>query len=415
MTLTDRSNPSRPGPGGRGGEVSETPEASSYRPMLVGAATALGSLILVLGPSLLAVAVEPRATGSVADAVPVGAALWLLAGGAHLTAAGSTVSVVPLLGVVVLVLVARAGARRGVTATDLEAAYSLGLLPRGLGVALLGWWAGYALVTAAAAALAARGPLVPAPESLFLPAVVVPIAGAALVVHRLIRDDPGVAGPALRRRVLPDVVRRALRPGLAGAGLLLGLGVTLVVATVVVGHDRVLAVHTALDAGPAGSFGLVSAQLAALPNLGLWAVSFLAGPGFQVVDGATVSWAGAESGLLPMVPVLAALPQPGPLPWVVPLVSILVVLGAGAWVGRRTLGTLARLSRMRSKLLATVTACATTAGTLGLLDLLAGGAVGRFRLAEIGPDAGALTGILFLELLAGAMLVVLRDAWQLRR
>ncbi|MGL4176930.1 MAG: cell division protein PerM [Dermatophilaceae bacterium] len=415
MTLTDRSNPPRPSSGGRDGEASETPETSSYRPMLVGAATALVSLLLVLGPAVLAVAIEPRATGPATEAAPVGAGLWLLAGGAHRAAAGGTVSVVPLLGVVVLVLVARAGARRGVVKADVGGAYSLGLVPRGLGVALLGWWAGYALVTAAVAVLAARGPLVPAAESLLLPAVAVPIAGAALVVRRLVRDDPGVAGPALRRQVLPDVVRRALRPGLAGAGLLLGAGGVLVVATVAGGHDRVLAVHTALDAGPAGSLGLVSAQLAALPNLGLWAVSFLAGPGFQVVDGATVSWAGAESGLLPMVPVLAALPQPGPMPWVVPPVSILVVLGAGAWVGRRALGTLARLSRMRSKLFATATACATTAGALGLLDLLAGGAIGRFRLAEIGPDAGALTGILFLELLAGAMLVVVRDVWRLRR
>ncbi|MGL5818650.1 MAG: cell division protein PerM [Phycicoccus sp.] len=414
MTLTDRSHPTSPGSRGPGRETSETPETSSYRPMLIGVATALGSLLLVVGPSLLLVAVEPRATGSAVDAVPVGAALWLLAGGAALTADGGTVSVVPLLGVAVLVLVARAGARRGVAEADVAGSYSFGLLPRGLGVALFGWWAGYALVAGAAAVLAARGPLVPALPSLLLPAVLVPVAGAALVVSRLVRHDPGVAGPALRRRVLPDVVRRALRPGLAGAGLLLGLGLLLVVATVAAGHDRVLAVHTALDAGPAGSLGLVLAQLSALPNLGLWAVSFLAGPGFQVVDGATVSWAGVESGLLPMVPVLAALPRPGPLPWVVPLLSFLLVVGAGAWIGRRVLGTLARLSRMRSKLVAAVTACATTAATLGLLDLLAGGAVGRFRLAEIGPHAGALAGFLFLELLAGAVLVVVRDAWRLR-
>ncbi|MGL4745933.1 MAG: cell division protein PerM, partial [Dermatophilaceae bacterium] len=205
-----------------------------------------------------------------------------------------------------------------------------------------------------------------------------------------------------------------LRPGLAGAGLLLGLGLVLVLAAVLLGRDRVWAVHTALDAGTAGSVGLVLAQVCALPNLGLWSVSFLAGPGFQVVDGATVSWAGAESGLLPMVPVLAALPQPGPLPWIVTPLSLLAVSGAGAWVARQTLGTLARLSRMRSKLTAVVASCATTAITVGLLDLGGGGAAGRFRLAEIGPDAGMLTGVLFVELLAGGVVVLARDAWRLR-
>ncbi|MGL5866183.1 MAG: cell division protein PerM [Dermatophilaceae bacterium] len=414
MTLTDRSDQPRSRSGGDAAEVSQTSETASYRPMLVGAATALGSLLLVVVPSLLLVAAEPRAAGPASDAVPVGAALWLLAGGAHLTADGGVVSVVPLLGLAVLVFVAKAGARRGVAEADLDGPYSVGLVPRGLGVALLGWWVGYAVVTGAAAVIATRGPLVPVAASLLVPTVVVPIIGAALMLARLVRDDPGAAGPALRRRVLPNVLRRAARPGLAGAGLLLGIGLVLVTGTVVAGHGRVMAVHTALDAGTTGSVGLVAAQLSALPNLGLWAVSFVAGPGFQVVDGATVSWAGVEGGLLPMVPVLAALPQPGPLPWVVPLISLLVVVGVGAWVGHRALGTLARLSRMRTKLIAVVAACLAAAGALGVLDLVAGGAVGRFRLAELGPDAATLAGALFVELLAGSVVVVARDAWRLR-
>ncbi|MGL4743340.1 MAG: cell division protein PerM, partial [Dermatophilaceae bacterium] len=222
---------------------------------MTGAATALGSLLLVVGPSMVIVAADPRATGSAVDAAPVGAALWMLAGGAHLATASGTVSVVPLLGSAALVLLATAGARRGVADADLDSSYSLGLVPRGLAVALLGWWVGYALVAGAAAVFAARGPLVPTLPSLLLPVAAVPLASAALVVRRQIRDDPGTAGPALRRQVLPDVIRRALRPGLAGAGLLLGLGLVLVLAAVLLGRDRVWAVHTALDAGTAGSVG----------------------------------------------------------------------------------------------------------------------------------------------------------------
>ena len=78
-------------------------------------------------------------------------------------------------------------------------------------------------------------------------------------------------------------------------------------------------------------------------------MSFLAGPGFRVVEGGAVTWSGADGGLLPMVPVLAALPQPGAFPWFVAL-SVLVVVAVGAFVARRALAEVARLSRLRTKL-----------------------------------------------------------------
>ena len=143
-------------------------------------------------------------------------------------------------------------------------------------------------------------------------------------------------------------------------------------------------------------------------------MSFLAGPGFRVVDGGAVTWSGSDGGLLPMVPVLAALPQPGAFPWFTAL-SVLAVVVVGAVVARRALREVARLSRVRTKLAVTAAACLTAALAIGLLDVVAGGSVGQFRLSSVGAPAGSLVLALFLELFAGALVVVLRDAWRLRR
>jgi hypothetical protein len=48
-----------------------------------------------------------------------------------------------------------------------------------------------------------------------------------------------------------------------------------------------------------------------LPNLAVWALAWLAGPGFQIADGSTITLAGAHPGLMPMIPVLGALPSDG--------------------------------------------------------------------------------------------------------
>jgi len=75
----------------------------------------------------------------------------------------------------------------------------------------------------------------------------------------------------------------------------------------------------------------------------------------------------------------------------------------------------ARLSRLRTKLAVAVTASAVTALTLAVLDLVAGGSAGQFRLSAVGAPTGRLFLALLLELSAGALVVVVRDAWRLRR
>jgi hypothetical protein len=94
---------------------------------------------------------------------------------------------------------------------------------------------------------------------------------------------------------------------------------------------------------------------------------------------------------------------------------VLVVVAVGAWVARRALGEIARLSRLRTKVMVSAVACLTSALVLGLLDVVAGGSVGQFRLSAVGVPAVPLVLALFAGLFVGALLVVLRDAWKLRR
>jgi hypothetical protein len=178
--------------------------------------------------------------------------------------------------------------------------------------------------------------------------------------------------------------------------------------------DRVSHLQGELAPGVVGGAVLVLAQVSVLPNLALWAVSFVAGTGFSVVEGASATWTGSRTSLLPMVPAFGALPQPGAFPGALPLLG-LVPVAVGAFVGWRSLRAVARLSTGRTKLVVAGTAVVVAAGTIGLLDALAGGSLGMARLADIGAPALTMTLALLVELGIGAAVVLAWDRWKLRR
>ena len=413
MTVTERLRAALPGSEDTD-EGAGSVRGGSLRAAVVGLVTGVGSLLVVLTPVVLAWLVEPLATGTAWQAVGTGAGLWLLVSGAHLAIGDVTLSLVPLLGTAVLVVVARFGAREAMVDVSTDGEHWRGLLPRPLAGALAAWWAGYAVAVAGAVGLSVAGPFRVTAASLVLPLVAVPLLGMALALRPVSLDDPEVLGPRLGFAWVPDAVRRGFAPGVYGAGVLLAVGMLVVVVLVALAWPEVSTISGEVAAGGLGGVVLGLAQVAALPNLALWAVSFLAGPGFRVVEGGSVGWAGSDGGLLPMVPVLAALPEPGTFPWFTPLASVAVVV-VGGLVARRALAQVARLSRLRTKLSVALSACVTTAVLLGALDAVAGGSVGEFRLAGVGAPAGWLVLTLLAELSAGALLVVLRDAWRLRR
>ena len=411
MSVSERLRAALPG---SDDPVAEPGGSTWRRGAVVGVLTGLTSLLVVAAPVVLAWLVEPLATGDGWQAAGTGAALWLLVSGAHLALGEVTVSLVPLLGLALLVGVAWLGAREAMVDVSTDGEHWRGTLPRPLAAALGAWWGGYAVAVAAAVGLAVAGPFRVTPTSVVVPAVLVPLLALGLALRPVSRDDPDVLGPRLGFAWVPDGVRRAVRPGLVGAGILLGIGLAVVLGLVALSWGEVRTISTAVAAGGLGGVVLALAQVAALPNVALWAVSFMAGPGFRVVEGGSVTWSGSEGGLLPLVPVFAALPQPGAFAWFSSL-SGLVVVAVGAYVARRALRQVARLSRLRTKLAVALAACTVTALALATLDLLGGGSLGQFRLSAVGAPTARLFLALLAELAVGALVVVLRDAWRLRR
>lgn len=170
------------------------------------------------------------------------------------------------------------------------------LLPRFLG--------GYAAAAALVALLTLAGPVRPTVAGL-IACLSVPIVASGVVV---LLDDADLADR------LPPWVDRAVRPAVWGLVTLAGLGAVLVLVMFAVRWPTVTSLHAAVGAHGASAVGLLIGQLLFVPDLAVWAVSFIAGPGFQVAAGGTVSVSGAAPGLLPMIPILGVVPSDGHYP-----------------------------------------------------------------------------------------------------
>lgn len=390
------------------------------RATLLGLAAALVTPAVLVGLAMLAFMVAPLTGTGLPDAVGTGALLALLVNGVSIDLAPGTVSFVPLLlalaPVAAAANTARDVVRRAVAdeTPEREATLVLRWAPRPIANRLGLWWGGYAVGLALTAALALLGPGRPQWWTLAVPAVVVPAVGVWWALARVERDEPDLLGPGPAAGLLPRVVGDALRPALSGAALLVALGAALVVLAVAMSWGEVSAVHAATGATGLGAVLLTLLQVTALPNLALWGVSLLSGPGFEVVQGATVTLHSTRGGLMPMVPVLAAQPQPGPQPaWA--LLGVLVPVLVGAWIGRSALGRLPALASMRTKLVGVAVPALLAAGLLGALDAVAGGSFGAYRLSDVGAPALWMTLCLALELTVGALAWLGVDAWRRRR
>ncbi|PWD50381.1 hypothetical protein C8046_06675 [Serinibacter arcticus] len=194
---------------------------------------------------------------------------------------------------------------------------------------------------------------------------------------------------AARSRALPalpasDTVTAAvvgLRGGLRAVTTLVVLGAVTVVGLVLARSGAVLELQRALDADPLSLVVLVVGQLLAVPTLAVWALAWWLGPGFSIgmVD---VAPSGVADGPLPVVPILAALPEAGPGPGaavvLVPIALLTLVL---AGVVRRA------GADWRGQVLALVSAVVATTAVVTVLAGLSGGVDG----ATIGPLAAVGT------------------------
>ncbi|NOV96357.1 DUF6350 family protein [Isoptericola halotolerans] len=354
--------------------------------------------------AVVAVLDAPSASGvdgGLGAGVAVATGLWLLGHGVPLSAAGTTLTIVPL-GITALVLFTlHVAAKRSAVPT------------------LPAWVAGTVTYAAATTALAialdvvggtaaARGAVDVAVQvgAAAVGGLVVGGSGIALGMFSA-PDGPLLAGLAPRwNPYLPDTFRLGMRAAVVGVGLLMGLGALLAGVWAVLGRDTAAAVAAGLGAGWLGTVLLGLAQAVLMPNLAVWAAAWLAGPGFAVGQDSTFSPTLTESGPLPAVPLLGYLPGES---WSTPVAAwapaLVVACGAvGGWFAWRRLEP--SLVRPRD-LLWVVAGVVVVAGALTvLLQWAAGGSGGAGVLAVVGADVWVTGASVAAEIAGGAAVVL---------
>jgi hypothetical protein len=376
-----------------------------------GASAALVSLLIVAMPALLVWVATAESTVYWTQALSVGCSAWLLANGAHLASGPATISLMPWLLTAVPLGVAVVAVRRVLAQLDDRRPRryeAFGGLRRDVADTAVPFIASYAAVGLLVALVTSRHPLHASVTGSVLATAVVGALAVLVALTLEFRGDIGSVAPQLRAGLharVPVNLRRAIRPGLVGAFAVFGAGLVLTLGAVVSHWGRIGQLYDALGGDPVGNSVLSLGQLLALPNVALWAASWIAGPGFTFGAGTSITWAHSNPGLLPLIPGLGALPDPGPLPdrlWLVALVPVFV----GALVGWRAVGAVARLSSWQVKARVAAASCVVAALTLTLASALAGGSLGAARLSGVGAPSLVFGMAVFGELLLGAAVVV---------
>jgi hypothetical protein len=424
MTVLDRAETSlREEPPPR-----RVPALSARRVAEVLGAALAGALCVLLGvvavavPTLLAWLADERSSAGLWQTLGVSVDLWAMAHRAQVDTPAASVVLAPLLLTAVpfalcwyavrqIVLARPHLLARGATVggwrpawhalggTDVTA-FALAYLATGLGVTYV---AGLGIAQVALPSLV--------PGALLLPA-----AAVALVwwsEHR--REQHPSLDTALTwvRDRIPVLLRRALAPATEALVALAAVCFLLVLGLLLVRGERILTLYAALDAGLVGTLTLTLAQLAALPNLMLWALGWMTGAGVTVGT-VHVDWVAATPGDLPLVPVLGALPEPGALPpglWAMALVPLV----AGGWIGYRCAGSTSRLSSWWTKAQITLASCAAVSLTVLVLGWLSSGGLTPGLLGTVGVVPWELAGLLLLELAVGGLLVLTVQHLRARR
>ena len=382
-----------------------------WRSAMAGVSAAVVSMLTIALPALLVWVASAESTVDWTRALSVGSSAWLLANGAPLGSGSATISLTPWLLTAIPLGVAIIAARRVLAQLDDRRPQRFerwGGLRRDVAASGVSFITSYAAVGLLVALATSRHPLhASVPGSVLGTAVI----GAVAVVVALaleFRGDLGSVAPDLSGGLqarLPVNLRRAILPGLWGVFAVFAAGLGLTMGAVVAHLGRIGQLYDTLGGDPVGVSVLSLGQILALPNVALWAASWLAGPGFAFGEGTSITWAHSDPGLLPLIPGLGALPDPGPMPgdlWLVALVPVV----AGALVGWRALRAVARLSSWRVKASVAATACAVASLILTLASALAGGSLGAARLSGVGAPS-LMFGLAVLgELLLGAAVVV---------
>ena len=367
----------------------------SWRVMAVvgGVLTALASWILCAGVTVLGwLAAEP---GSLDGALQVGTLLWLLSNGVGVRVGDIPVTLVPWGATAVIAFMISRFAAASARKVRADQATGPGLI---------------SIVTVATYLLSV---LVGA--MLWGEPWQAPARWAVVIAVLLLAALWGSSGSLGARQVeVPGRARAMTRAVLAAQLAMLVAGAAVLVTGLWMHLKQVEVLHQALQPGIAGGIALLLLQLAFAPNALIWSASYALGSGFSLGAGSVIAPAATQLGMVPAIPLLGALPSPGPgdlmqLWWlaagaVAGAIACWVLLGSGpiprfdqasleggacgllagavfaglAWAASGDLGTL-RLAGLGPRLFPLLVMAGTTMGLSGLITGLALGLAARRR------------------------------------
>ncbi|RLK47867.1 DUF6350 family protein [Microbacterium telephonicum] len=323
---------------------------------------------------------------------------YLVSAGVPVEGAAFLLSLSPLaFAVFTALFAARSGARAAHSGAGL-----IGVLSGGVVFAALA-----SLVTLSAHAPVAA---VETWQAILLPVLVyaLPAAAGALVTAWREGDD-GVVDAVhdladdseLWRGAVPAAAR-----GLAAALVgMIGVGAAVLAVALAVGGGDVVALFESAHVDLVGAVAIGLAQVAYLPTLVVWGLSFAAGPGLLLGDGATVSAAGTDVGVLPAIPVLGIVPE-DPSQWLLLLAVVVVAVGAFAgWIARRRLVD-EQTDAVATRLAVLGILVVGAGGAAALLAVVASGSIGPGRLAVVGTQPGPLALAVGAEIAVGAAITL---------
>lgn len=240
-------------------------------------------------------------------------------------------------------------------------------------------------------------------QGALLPAFVMAIGVVIGAVGESVREASATdATTGLVRRALTTLpaalvagARSAVRVGAGTVFGVLALAGVLVAVLIAIDYATIAGLYQTLGAGIDGGLALTVAELALLPNIVIWAASWLFGPGFAIGSGSLVSSSGTLLGPVPGLPLLGALPSDAPPLGALWLLVPVLLAFAGAWLvsSEPVVVRGGDRSPWWGPLAGGLGSAAVAAIVLGLLAWWSGGAVGPGRLAEVGPEPLAVAGV----------------------
>ncbi|KQV07257.1 cell division protein PerM [Leifsonia sp. Root112D2] len=271
-------------------------------------------------------------------------------------------------------------------------------------------------------ALSARSALVAFPlwQGVLLPTFVFALGvavGVCAGIARHARGDTDAAARGIRARFAAlapatrDGILAALRGGTAATALLLAAAAVLTALLVVVNFGTIIGLYEGLHAGALGGSVLTLGELALLPNLVVWAASWLIGPGFALGTGSSVGPMGTQLGPIPSLPLFGVLPQGELLFGFIGLVVPLICGYLAGVLVRSRVAAVPGSARTAGWSAATALGIGAVAGIqLGLLAWWSAGAFGPGRLHEVGPNPWLVGVLAAIEVAVAAAIGLLSRA-----